>query len=262
MSTEVYRHFDPAALLPESRVFSALRLDAFDRLHLIRVAEIIKDGGIVAMHFNGPWGLFGAINNVSAAEAIIEAKKRPEDKKLIAVCTPENIGWHSDIRKTKYTEGQIVSLLCGVHALGVILPASPNAPAHLTVGEGQRKTLLTICTEYAPLRTLLGFLDTFGIKGLVGTSANKSGAATHIDADSVYAEFKTDVQAVVNDSSANLPLSRKMSTSLVDLTGYNPILRRLGNVTEDELRESLSKFGFPELEVGPDVVIVRARVTS
>lgn len=229
--------------------------------HLVRVARIIRDGGIVAFPFNGVFGLFGDIDNVQAAEAIIEAKDRPKERKLIAVCTPETIEEHSDLSRTRYPREQLVALLKDVHALGVILPASPRAPGHLTVGEGIDRTILTIWTEYAPLRTMIEHLYILGKRGLVGTSANKSGEATHFDPDNLYSDFGTNVQAVVYDHFDHLPPHRRKSTTVIDLTNHSPRLHREGNVAEAELREALRRHGFPELWVGRDVITVRGRAT-
>lgn len=240
----------------------ASRFEAANRLHLVRVAEIIRDGKIVAFPFNGVFGLFGDIDNIRAAEAIIVAKNRPKDKKLIAVCTPETIDQHSDLSRTRYPKEQLIALLSDIHALGVILPASTRAPYHLTVGEGMERTMLTIWTEYSPLRTMIEHLHALGGRGLVGTSANKSGEATHFDPDSLYADFRGNVQAVVYDRFDELPLYRRKSTTIIDLTSCYPRLHREGNVPEAELREVLQRHGFPELRVGRDVITVRGRIAS
>lgn len=262
MLIETGSDIDPTiALLPEGRIVHARKLEAYNRFHLVEVAKIIRDGGIVAFPFNGIYGLFGDIDQIRAAEEIIKAKNRPKDRKLIAVCTPETIDVHSDLSRTKYSKGQIVSLLTDIYALGVILPASTRAPYHLAVGEGLDRTMLTIWTEYSPLRTMIEHVQSWGGRGLVGTSANKSGEATHFDPDRLYADFSVDVQAIVYDRFDHLPPDRKKSTTIIDLTNHRPRLYREGNVPEDELRRALKKHGFPELQIGRDVITVHGRTT-
>lgn len=236
----------------------AERLDAKNPYHLIRVAEIITMGGIVGFPFKGIFGFFGNMYDPQAAEAIIRAKGRSTDKRLIVVTTPEKIDTHSDLSKTRYPKEQLVALLTDIHALGVILPASPRAPYHL-VGEGVGRTIVTIWTEYPPLRTMMEYLYILGGKGLVGTSANKSGDATHYDPDELWKEFSHAVQAVVF-TRFDLPDCRLMSTSIVDLTNDRPTLHRRGNVSDEELRKVLNRHGFPDLWIPPDVPTVRRRI--
>lgn len=244
----------------DRQVAFAPKLFVSDREHLKRVAEIIKAGGIVAFPFNGVFGLFGDIDNLQAAEAIVEAKDRSRDKRLIAVTTPETIDRYTDLGKTPYSHNQLIALLRDIHALGVILPASARAPDHLTASEGFGKTILTIWTEYYPLRTMVEDFHSLGGRGLVGTSANKAGEATHFDPDSLYLDFGTNVQAVVYDRFDHLPTQRRKSTTIIDLTNHQPRLHREGNVSEEEVRQAFQRNGFPQLTVGRDVITVRGRV--
>lgn len=242
-------------------ITDASKLNVNRREHLEKVAEIIKGGGIVAFPFNGVFGLFGDIDDIRAAEAIIEAKGRPKNRKLIAVSTPERIDQFTDLNRTGYSKEGLVALMSGVHALGVILPASTHAPDHLVVGEGIDRTILTIWTEYFPLRTMIEHFYSLGGRGLIGTSANKSGEATHSDPDSLYLDFRNNVQAVVYDYFGHLPIERRKSTTVIDLTNDHPRLHREGNVSELEVKDALAKHGFPELHIGRDVITVRGRAS-
>lgn len=237
----------------------AERLGADNKLHLERAAQFIKRGGIIAFPFNGIFGLFGDIDNPDSYSRIIIAKNRPEDKRLIAVSPPENVGRFVDFSRQPYPEGQIKTLWKEVHALGIILPASECIPKELTVGEVGKETLINIWTEYHPLRNFFEYLENLKIRGLVGTSANKSGQPTHIDANDLWCDFNLDVDAVVETSFDNLPAVRKKSTSIIDLTSEPPRLHRLGNVSEEELQEVLEKNGFSRLAVQRDFISVRGR---
>lgn len=237
----------------------AKQLDASNLQHIIETVEIIKTGGIVAFPFNGIFGLFGDIDNIKAAEAIVEAKERPKDKKLIAVTSPETFDHHADLSRTNYPKASLISLFRSVHALGVILPASTRAPYHLINGEGMDRSILIIWTEFPPLRNLINMFDKQGGRGLVGTSANKASEPTHYDPNMLYDDFKYNVQAVVYDRFDHLPRIRRRSTSIIDLTGNSPRLHREGNVTEDEIRDALKEHGFPPLIVGRDIISVRGR---
>lgn len=242
----------------------AVRLNASDESHLSTVAGIIREGGIVAFPFNGIYGLFGDMDQPDAAEAIYAAKGRPPGQKLIAVVVPERISEHVDFARVSHTEQQIRELWVDIHALGIILPAllvpEGGAPAHLTVTEGEKATILNIWTEYHPLRKMIEYFHALGGRGLVGTSANKSGEQTHHRFDSLCRDFSLNVNALVEGYFDHLPPERRKSTTIIDLTGSYPRLRRAGNVSEEELRQALSRHEFPELMVEDDVIKVKGRV--
>jgi hypothetical protein len=58
------------------------------------------------------------------------------------------------------------------------------------------------------------------------------------------------LDALVADDFSDLPASRRRSTSIVDLTGRQPQLHRLGSVPPVELQRVLRLNGFPPLHVG------------
>ncbi len=233
----------------------AERLSVQNTKDLKRAAEIMKAGGVVAFPFNGIFGLFGDIDNREAAEKIIDAKNRPKDKKLIIVADPDHIEEVADLRQVQFSKERIVNLWRTIHALGIILPASTMAPYHLVNRE--ENTVLPIWTQYEPLITTMNYLRRLGCRAFVGTSANKSGLATQYRFDSLWQDFSHDVEAVVEANFDHLPSYRNKSTTVIDLTDQYPILHRLGNVDEEELKEVLERCSFPELLVLRDVIQVR-----
>lgn len=232
--------------------------------HLRRAAEIIENRGVIAFPFNGVYGLFGVKDDLAVAERIHQIKQRPLDKKLVLVTLPQMLHSSIDINKFYYPIDKIVQILETVHALGVITPASESVPGHLINKRGDSATVLTIWTEYWPLREVLGKLAEGGIGGLVGTSANKSRQGTHTVAESLWDEMHEELDAVVMASFDYLPERRKRSTSIIDLTfsdgtGYRPRLHRIGNLTQRELDKALVKAGLPVSLVDQDTIIVKPR---
>lgn len=234
----------------------AERLSVHNIKDLKRAAEIMKAGGIVALPFNGIFGLFGDMDNREAAEKIINAKNRPRDKKLIIVSDPDHIEEIANVKKVQFPKEKIVALWRSIHALGIILPASTTAPYHL-VARDEIDTVLPIWTQYEPLIKVMGHLRKLGRRAFVGTSANKSGQTTQYRFDSLWRDFSCDVEAIVEADFSYLSPDRFKSTTVIDLTNSHPRLHRLGNVDEEELREALTKNGFPELVVLRDVIQVR-----
>lgn len=235
----------------------AEKLSAKSAGDIKKAALIIKQGGIIAFPFNGIYGLFGDVANKRSADKIFKAKNRPRDKNLIIVSLPEHIDEHSDFSKVNFSHPQLVKLLKEIHALGVILPALETAPNHLILKGDGLKTVLSIWTEYAPLRALLGELRKLGVKSMVGTSANKNGQPTHYKFETLWKEFKRDVEAIVEADFSHLSVDRYKSTTVLDMSEKRPRLHRLGNVSEAELKQQLKKHEFLKLTKLRDVIVVQ-----
>lgn len=245
--------------LKDSDTFKkAKKLSVKNPKDLLEAAKIIKSGGIIAFPFNGIFGLFGDIDDKSAAEKIINIKKRPKDKKLIMVVLPEHLHEVVDTTKIHHDVGKIQKLLKKIHALGLILPAATTAPYHL-VERGDIDTILTIWTEYLPLRIVLRHFRKLGGRAFVGTSANKSGQPTHNSFATLWNDFENDLDAIIEDNFDHLDPIRRKSTTVIDITNHQPRLHRLGNVYEEELDQALADLGFPTLVKGRDIIVVQGR---
>lgn len=233
-------------------------LDANDPKHIKEVVDIIQSGGVVAFPFNGIYGLFGNADNIQAAEKIAKAKNRPKDKSLILVSAPEYLHEHVQMQKIEHHPKKLINLWKDVHALGIILPAAATAPYHLVV-RGEIDTILNIWTEYKPMRMLIEQFRKRGGRALVGTSANKNGQPTHYSIDTLWEDFGEELDAVVVADFRHLRKIRRKSTTVIDLTEKQPRLHRLGNLTEKELREAISRHDFPKLTKQRDLILVRGR---
>lgn len=238
---------------PDSNIEAeSLRID---NLHHLKIAsDHIKKGNIGAIAFNGIYGLFGDIDNLAVVQRIMEIKNRPKGKGLIATIAPEYLKEHVDFTRLLYSHEQIVELQKSLHALGLILPASNSAPNHLVSPEG--KTLLNIWTEYQPLRQIVELSRKLGIRGLVGTSANKSGQGTHYLTHELRSDLGTELDFIVAADFSNFPSDLQKSTSVVDLSGPKPRLHRIGNVPELTIKQKLSELNFPELIVDEEKLVI------
>lgn len=242
-------------------MFTAKELNSGYRLDIKKAAEMVMEGGVVAFPFKSIFALVGKIDDPGVAEKIYEAKNRPLDKKLVAIYLPEYIDEIADFRRMSFSKEQLIGIWNDVHAVGFILPSLIDAPAHLVVTEGQQSTILSIYTEYFPLRYLLEDIRNLGGRGLVGTSANKSGQSTHWNYQELYEEFHDSVEGIVVADFCHFSEVRRKSTSVVDLTGLTPRLHREGNVPEDELRSIFNKYNL-DLYKNEDVIVVQGRADS
>src|SRR5579872_5972751 len=85
--TSIVEDYIRLTLKPET----TQRLNINNPVHLSEAARIIKNGGVVALAFNGVYGLFGDVNNEIVADKIFKIKNRPKSQKLVIVSPPEYI---------------------------------------------------------------------------------------------------------------------------------------------------------------------------
>ncbi len=231
---------------------TALRLSVDNAEHRDLAARLLTENKVGVIAFNGIYGLFANSDDKTANERILKIKDRPQDKNLILVSAPEYLHEHVDFSHSHYSQEQIIDLQKNLHALGVILPAADSAPDHLISRKDNLNTVLSIWTEYDPLRDIIEKFRELGGRALTGTSANRGGQSTHIDNEEAWQDFKNDVDFVLEADYSKLPEIRRRSTSVIDLTQPQPRLHRLGNVTEEEIQNALLKFGFPDLTINKE----------
>lgn len=227
----------------------AIRFSEENPLHIDHAANLLIKNRIGVIGFNGIYGLFTNVESRAANAHIRFIKGRPEEKKLVLVTPPEYLHEYVDFSRSSFSHKQVIKLQKSLHALGVILPASDSAPSHIIKNIDEQKTVLSIWTEYGPIRKLMESFRAQGGQALAGTSANMSGQPTHIDIKSAWKDFKGFVDFTIEGDYSYLPELRRQSTSIIDLTKEQPRLHRLGNVTQEEIAEGLRKFDFPELQV-------------
>lgn len=240
----------------EGQPKQAIRLSVENSENINIAAELLTQHKVGVIAFNGIYGLFTNADNQAASDRILTIKDRPNDKSLVLVSAPEYLNEHVSFAQAHYSHEQITQLQEYLHALGVILPASNDAPRHITSHRNEEQpTILSIWTEYEPLRRLLFSFRQMGGRALAGTSANKNNQPTHIDAEEAWQDLKTDVDFILEADFKHLPNIRRRSTSIIDFTEPQPRLHRLGNVTQEEIQEALLKFNFPDLRVDPKRII-------
>ena len=224
--------------------------DAGDMAAVRTVARQLRMGAVVAVRFNGAFALVGDIDCPNSAETIFRVKNRPRHKTLAMINHPEQMTHYIAHGHLRYDFERIVALQTQLHAIGVILPADPQAtPSHTLVGD----TILNVWTEHAPLRNLVDALRTLGGRALHGASANPSGQPTLACINAVAETFAGKIAGIYIDQRIEVNPIRKRSTSLLDLTTVPPTLRREGNVSRDEICEQLAILDFGRLQIAPDL---------
>lgn len=268
----------------ESENKSALLLDASNPKHREQAVRLIAQGKPLILPFNGIYGIFGAIDNPEVANHIIRIKNRPADKGLVGTVPPEFLAGYTYIGR----DGEIVHVnplvdlsqvssldkftnkiqplqtaINEAHALGAILPAADTAPEHLVQMRDGRRTFLSIWSEYEPMRDMFRrYQEEFGGIGFVATSANTAGQGTHYDGREVWDDFKNrGVAAIMTADFSHLPVERRRSTSVIDLSVPNtpPLLHREGNVSRDEINHVLFSADMGHMGMKKEVIHVKPR---
>ncbi len=247
-------HFFPRKIFKKK----AHKLNAFKMEDISKAVDIIMHDGIIAFPFNGIYGLFGNVKSKRAAEKIYRAKNRPKDKKLIVVTPPEFITQYAKIDHLPFPHKELTSFWKEIHALGIILPSNDLLPVTIE-NDG---TILTIWTEYEPLRNLFELFQQRGGTAFIGTSANKSGQATHFEVTTLWKDFAYDVDAIIEADFTHLTPERRKSTTVIDMTDHQPRLHRVGNVSRDELSAVMKNNNIPELADNEPLIIVQGREKS
>jgi tRNA A37 threonylcarbamoyladenosine synthetase subunit TsaC/SUA5/YrdC len=219
-------------------------------------AAAIADGAVAACAYNGIYTLVGDADDPRVPGRATAAKGRSESQGLALVCPPEHFDEHvrpdAGTLASNDAFARVQDLYRSVHAVGVILPAAADAPAHLV----QSETILNVWTEErpeSPLRELVRELRARGRRALAGTSANRTGEPTITTAGEVVAVFANRVDVILLDDFSHVPEARRRSASIVDLSGTAPRLARLGSVPAAELAAELRRLGFGELQIPADV---------
>jgi L-threonylcarbamoyladenylate synthase len=193
-----------------------------DRAGIARAADILRDGGIVAIPTDTVYGVAVAWAHAERVDALYELKRRPPEKQIAALVAGLDQatagGWQADERALR---------LAGRHwpgPLTLVLGGSsgPNGPT-----QGFRvpdhDVALALIRASGPLLT---------------TSANLSGEPDTLDADDVLVAFATqqDVLDAVLDGGT---VPGGTPSTVVDLTTTPARLLREGPVRRAELEELL-----------------------
>lgn len=193
-----------------------------DEFALVRVAEEVLRGGVVAFPTDTIYGLGCSLFDVDAVELLARLKRREAGRAFISLI-PEPLqawGLGADI-------GPVAERLIGRHwpgPLSLILKASPLVPARV---RGQEGTIALRCPKDTLCQSLL---DRIG-GPVVSSSANRSGEPPAQSAAEVVAVFGNQLDVVLDGGERRaLP-----PTTLVDVSGPRPRLLRRGalDVTAD-----------------------------
>ncbi len=189
-------------------------------------AQIIKDGGLVALPTETVYGLGADGLNPEAVAKIFEAKGRPQDNPLILHVTgAEQIElFCHDIPQSAYDLAEAF----WPGPLTMVLPARSIVPKSTTAG---LPTVAIRCPDNQVTREIIRLA---GVP-IAAPSANISGKPSTTTAEHVLHDHNGKIEAIVDGG----PCRVGVESTIVDLTEDRPRLLRPGGITPEQLREIL-----------------------
>jgi len=189
-----------------------------------RAAEIIKSGGVIAFPTDTVYGIGVSAINKNAIDIIYEIKERSKDKAI-----PILIG---DPRELSIISPSLNQRIFHVinhfwpGALTLILPLSPDLPSNLST----TKTIGVRVPDHEFTRELLQATGP-----LAATSANLSGEESALTAQDVSQTLGSKINLILDGGRS----PGGVASTVLDLTGEEPIILRAGPISLEEIKPFL-----------------------
>lgn len=195
---------------------------------IAEAGEIIRHGGLVSFPTETVYGLGGNALDPKASEKIYSAKGRPSDNPLIVhVFCKEDV---DALVKSVTADAEILMESFWPGPLTIVLPKAECVPYETTGG------LETVAVRCPDNRMTLQFIKEAGVP-IAGPSANLSGKPSPTKAEHVYHDLNGRIEMILDDG----PVGIGVESTIIDLTGDQPMLLRPGAITKEALEICLQK---------------------
>jgi L-threonylcarbamoyladenylate synthase len=185
-------------------------------------------GKIIAMPTDTVYGLAAALDQPAAIDAIYTAKGRDAGKALpVLIDNPHRISHYAG---GNHTRANRLAEAFWPGALTIVLPATSKVPYGVHRGSG------TVGLRMPDNAIALAIISGAG-GGLAVTSANLSGRSEARSAGEVRETLGGLVDVVVDGG----PATGSIPSTVVDLTGREPVILRQGAITRRDLERVLSR---------------------
>lgn len=193
---------------------------------IARAAEVLREGGLVALPTETVYGLGGDAENPAALARIFQTKGRPPSHPLIVhIGGADRLGeWVAQVPET----ARVLAERFWPGPLTLVLRRSPRVPLEATGG------LETVAVRVPGHPVALAVLAAFG-GGIAAPSANRFGSVSPTTADHVRAELGDAVDLILDGG----PCGVGVESTIVDVTGDVPSVLRPGGVTREDLEDAL-----------------------
>ncbi len=203
---------------------------------LLEAAEILRNGGLVAIPTETVYGLGANALDESASKKIYEAKGRPSDNPLIAhiSCMDELQALVKEIPEA----GQKLAEKYWPGPLTMIFPKKEIVPYGTTGG------LETVAVRMPSDPVANRLIKLAGIP-VAAPSANTSGRPSPTKAEHVVEDMNGKIEMIIDSGEVGIGVE----STIVDVSGEVPMLLRPGAITMEMLRETLG-----EVEIDPAIL--------
>jgi L-threonylcarbamoyladenylate synthase len=194
-----------------------------DAAGVFRAAELLRAGELVGFATETVYGLGADAANDRSVAAVFEAKGRPRFNPLICHYADAEAAF-AHVATTPLAERLAAAFWPG--PLTLVLPRRPDCPVSLLAGAGL-ETLAVRVPAHPLARDLLR-----AVSGpLAAPSANRSGEVSPTSAAHVLAGLDGRIAAVLEGGACLVGVE----SSVLDLTGGNPVLLRPGGATREAI---------------------------
>ncbi|MCI2267207.1 MULTISPECIES: L-threonylcarbamoyladenylate synthase [Micrococcales] len=191
-------------------------------------AEILRRGGLVAFPTETVYGLGADAENAEAVRRVFEVKRRPVTHPLIVHLADS--GQLGDWVTGTPGYARVLAEWFWPGPLTLVLPRSPRIPSVVTGG----CDTVAVRVPHHPVAQRL--LTAFG-GAIAAPSANRFGAVSCTSAEHVADELGPAVDLILDSG----PCPVGIESTIIDVTGDEPILLRPGAVGVDDLARALGR---------------------
>lgn len=216
----------------------------YNKNNIIKAAQTILDGGLVAFPTETVYGLGANVYNAKAVASIFAAKGRPSFNPLIS-----HIAEIDFLREYALTDERVFALANKFWPgpLTFVLPRIDNNPALDLACAG----LKTVTVRMPNHQVALELIKKSGVP-IVAPSANKSQTISPTTAQHVYESLGHKVNMILDGGQCEVGLE----STIVDLTGKKVVMLRAGGIAKEDLEDFLNEEvliskGTPDLPSSP-----------
>ncbi|MGM0651188.1 MAG: L-threonylcarbamoyladenylate synthase [Bacillota bacterium] len=206
-----------------------------NRESLVKAADIIKQGGLVAFPTETVYGLGAAATNAEAVKSVFAAKGRPADNPLIVHLS--DFDQLSLVARDISSEAKYLADRFWPGPLSLVLPRAESVPAEVSAG------LPTVAVRMPDHPVALALINLAGVP-VAAPSANKSGRLSPTSYRHVLEDLIGEVDAVIKSNICKIGIE----STVLDLTASSPRILRPGGLSREELEKALGC----AIEIAPD----------
>ncbi|KAF0092258.1 MAG: tRNA threonylcarbamoyladenosine biosynthesis protein [Fusobacteria bacterium] len=219
--------------------------EIIDEVQLDEIIKAYKDGEVIAFPTETVYGLGANIYNDQAIKKIYRAKNRPADNPLIA-----HIGNMEQLYKLVEEIPEKAQILIDTFWPGPLTIIFKKNKEISEVATAGLETLGVRMPDHLVIETIL-------VKGdliLVAPSANISGSPSPTTMKHVADDLDGLVYGIIDGGNCD----EGIESTIVDMTGDNPVILRPGTITREDLEEEIGKVEIDESLLGASTKIARA----